>query len=100
MARNRGVPRFVLVLLALAAVVVLGPPALAVLLGLVGLAAVALKVGVIVLAVYAVVALFRALFGGQRSSSRHRPSDAVQRLDESRRALDEELARAVAAARE
>lgn len=108
MARNRGgLPQWLMVLLVLAAIVVFGPPALGLLVGLlglaVGLAAVALKVGVIVLAVMLVVALFRALFGGPARSV---PADAtsarIARLehDDSRRALDEELARAVAASRE
>jgi hypothetical protein len=56
----------------------------------------------VALAVFAVVALFRAIFGGP---SRSAPVDAtsarIARLeqDDSRRALDEELARAVAASK-
>ncbi|MEW6432971.1 MAG: hypothetical protein AB1730_15820 [Myxococcota bacterium] len=106
MTRTRGLPQWLMVLLVLAAIVVLGPPVAGLLVGLVGLAvglaAVALKVGLVALAVFAVVALFRAIFGGP---SRSAPVDAtsarIARLeqDDSRRALDEELARAVAASK-
>lgn len=107
MARNRqGLPQWLMVLLVLAAIVVFGPPAIGLLAGLlglaVGLAAVALKVGVVVLAVMLVVALFRAIFGGpSKSEPVDGTSARIARLehDDSRRALDDELARAVAASR-
>lgn len=106
MARKTELPQWLVVLLVLAAIVVLGPPALGLVAGLlglaVGLAAVALKVGLVVLAVYAVVTLFRAVFGSSKpTSSVERVEDSLDRaeeLDASRRALDEELERAVAAA--
>lgn len=104
MARTRrgGLPQWLVVLLVLAAVVVFGPTALG-LLGLaVGLAAVALKLGLIVFAVMLVVAFFRAVFGGPaRGEPADETSARIARLerDESRRSLDDELARAVAASR-
>jgi membrane protein implicated in regulation of membrane protease activity len=110
MKRNQGLPQWLVVLLVLAAIVVLGPPTLGLVLGLlgltIGLAAVALKVGLVVLAVYAVVVLLRVLFGKSTPDSREqRLSDSLDdnldrlaQVDVSRRALDEELERAVAAA--
>ena len=69
MKRN-GMPTWLAVLLTLVGVVVLGPPVLGLLAGLIGLtiglAAVALKLGVIVLAVFLVVSVARALFGGSK----------------------------------
>ncbi|MCC6337438.1 MAG: hypothetical protein IT380_26000 [Myxococcales bacterium] len=103
--RNQGLPRWLMVLLALVAVVVLGPPVLGFLLGLaglvVGLAAVLLKLGVIALAIFLVVAMFRAILGGaSRPTDRGGDSLArLERLDSSKRSLDEELERAVSATR-
>ena len=82
--------KFVLVLVAL---VVLGPPALGVLAGLIGLAigltAIALKLGAVALAVFALVAVFRALFStpsrqGQPTPIEVSHEDALRRDDELR----------------
>lgn len=68
MSATRELPAWLVALLALVAIVVLGPPVLGFLLGVVGLAvglvAVLLKVGLVVAAVYALVVLLRAVFGG------------------------------------
>ena len=94
--------KFVLVLVAL---VVLGPPALGVLAGLIGLAigltAIALKLGAVALVVFALVAMFRALFStpsrqGQPTPIEVSHEDALRRDDEELRALDAELARVMA----
>ncbi|MEW5738618.1 MAG: hypothetical protein AB1938_06805 [Myxococcota bacterium] len=106
--RNQGLPRWLKVLLLLVAVVVLGPPVLGFALGLaglvVGLAAVLLKVGLVALAIFLVVSLFRAALGGSsrgpESLSPHGDTvSRVEALDSSKRALDEELERAIAASR-
>jgi hypothetical protein len=68
-ARSSGMPRWLALLVGLVAVVFLGPPALAILAGAMGLAigltAVALKLGVVVLFIAMLVAMGRALFGGR-----------------------------------
>lgn len=107
--RTRSLPPWLMVLLVLAAIVVLGPPAVGLVAGLlalaVGLAAVALKVGLVVLAVYAVFALLRAVFGTSRPTPEDRLDSApvrtledVEPVDAQRQALDAELERAIAAA--
>ena len=95
-------PGWLKFLLIAVAVVVLGPPALVLVfaaLGLaVGLAAMAVKVGIIVLAVYAMVLLAQSIFGPSKPAAA--PFEQrVDEMSEQNRALDEELARAVAAAR-
>lgn len=103
--------KFLVVLVALA---VLGPPALAavaVLLGItLGLAAFAVKVGVFLLAAYAVVWLLKSLFGGSPRRAVPQPisaresaiddafDDLKRREDEQLAALNRELARATRAA--
>ena len=97
---------FLKFVLAVVAVVVLGPPALAVLAGVlgltVGLLALAFKLGVVALGVYAVVLLVRALSG--RGAVRAVPQrvepdgfdDLSRRNDAALAELDAELARVVA----
>jgi hypothetical protein len=118
MRRNNGFPRFVLVLMVLAGLIFLGPPALGLLAGLIGLTigllAIALKVGVIALGVYAAVLLIKALFGGPEPRralaapvvpvmpvmpelQRDPFEDLEQRKDAELAALDRELARVMAA---
>ncbi|MBL8913445.1 MAG: hypothetical protein JNM17_22290 [Archangium sp.] len=114
MRRRSGLPRFFVVLMVLAGLVFLGPPALAVLAGLVGLTigllAIAVKVGVIALGVYAAVLLLKALFGSDDPPRRLAPSmpvpaespadlfdDLERRKDAELAALDRELARTLAA---
>jgi membrane protein implicated in regulation of membrane protease activity len=94
-------PQWLMVLLVLAALIFLGPPALALLAGVVGvaigLAAISLKLGVIALGVYAVVLLFRALFGKERATTpRIDHEAALARDDEELRRLDAELASVMA----
>jgi hypothetical protein len=113
MRRRSGLPRFVVVLLTIAALMFLGPPLLALVAGLVGLTigllAVALKVGVVALGVYAAVLLLKALFGGDPSPRRlpvttptYVPplddpfDDLERRKDAELAALDRELARTLA----
>jgi len=109
MSRNGSLPRWLVVLLVLAAIVVLGPPAVGLIAGLlglaVGLAAIALKVGLVVLAVYAVIALFQAIFGKSTPAPEDRLAESlksnietVEHVDHERKALDAELERAIAAA--
>lgn len=101
--------RLLKLLVVIALIVVLGPPALAaaaVLLGItIGLAALALKVGVIVLLAYAAVMLLKALFGGPqrampqpitpRESAIDDAFDDLRRREDAQLAeLDRELARA------
>lgn len=101
--------RLLKLLVVVAAVVFLAPPALAfvaVLLGLtIGLAAVALKVGVVVLLAYLAVMLLKALFGGPqrttpqpisaRESAIDDAFDDLKRREDAHLAeLDRELARA------
>lgn len=102
--RRDGLPQWLTVLLVLVAVVVLGPPALvlvAAVIGLtIGIAAMLLKFGVVALAIFAVFALLRAVFG---SSPTTRPvpdrpiershEEALARDEAELRALDAELAR-------
>lgn len=106
--RRNGLPQWLTVLLVLVGLVVLGPPALVVLAGLIGLsiglAAVALKFAFLAFVVFAVVSLFRALFGGSKPR-RHgglpqtlSPLDvaheeALARDQAEKAALDAELAR-------
>jgi hypothetical protein len=109
-ARQTGLPKWLTILLVVVGVVVLGPPALALLLAALGIAfsvtAGVLKLGVIALIVYAAVMLIQAVFGksSARSASPRLDTlahniEAADRMDAERRALDEELARAVAATR-
>lgn len=99
-------PQWAKVLLVLVAIVVLGPPALGIALGLVGLAiglaAVALKFGLIALAAFAVFAVLKAIFGGPAPVARRAVpmvdhEEGLRRDDEELRALDAELARVMAA---
>lgn len=73
-------PGWLVLMLALVAVVVLGPPALGILLGAVGvaiaLAAVLLKVGLVVLVIYAFFALLRAVFGRSATPTASLPPHA------------------------
>lgn len=104
MNRN-GLPQWLLVLLTLVGLVVLGPPVLGLLAGLIGLtiglAAIALKLGVIAFVIFAIVSVFRALFGGRTprglpvrtSSLESLDLERQARQDEEMRALDAELAR-------
>ncbi len=92
-------------------VVVLGPPALALLLAATGLAfsvtAGVIKLGLIGLGIYALVLLVQAVFGKASSDSREdrlahaldKNVSNLDRMDEQRRALDQEWERAVADAR-
>lgn len=109
MNRN-GLPQWLLVLLTLVGLVVLGPPVLGLLAGLIGLtiglAAIALKLGVIAFLIFAVVSVFRALFGSSKprglpvrtpSSLESLDLERQARQDEEMRALDAELARMQAA---
>ncbi len=106
MKRN-GLPQWLVVLMVLAGLIFLGPPALGLLAGLIGVAigltAIALKFGIIALGVYAVVLVIRAIFGGPSRPSRTlTPIDheaALVRDDEEKRALDAELARVMEAQR-
>lgn len=116
MRRRSGFPRFFVVLMVLAGLIFLGPPTLAVLAGLLGLTlgllAIAVKVGVIALGVYAAVLLLKALFGGgeprrglpvpvaapELTMPRVDPFDDLERRkDAELAALDRELARTLAA---
>jgi hypothetical protein len=96
------------VILGVVGVVFLGPPVLALLLAAVGLTfsvtAGALKLALIGLVIYGLVMLTQAVFGksaspgGQvRKDSMLESTEYVDRMDAERRALDAELARAVAA---
>lgn len=113
MRRRSGLPRFFVVLMVLAGLIFLGPPALAVLAGLVGLTigllAIAVKVGVIALGVYAAVLLLKALFGSDEPRRFAPPmrapladmhvdpfDDLERRKDAEMAALDRELARTLA----
>jgi hypothetical protein len=94
-------PQWLMVLLMLAALIFLGPPALALLAGVVGVAiglvAISLKLGVVVLGVYALVLLFRAVFGKERAATpRIDHEAALARDDEELRRLDAELASVMA----
>jgi membrane protein implicated in regulation of membrane protease activity len=106
--KRSGLPHWLMVLMVLAAMIFLGPPALGLLAGLlgvaIGLTAITLKFGIIALGVYAVVLLVRAVFG--RSTPARLPSPTptpidyeadLSRDDEEKRALDAELARMMAA---
>jgi membrane protein implicated in regulation of membrane protease activity len=95
-------PGWLKFLLIAMAVVILGPPAMVLALAAlgvaVGLTAMALKVGLFVLAIYALVLLVQAIIGPSKPEA----SPFDRRVDEMHRQnqeLDEELARAVAAAR-
>jgi membrane protein implicated in regulation of membrane protease activity len=102
--KRSGMPQWVVVLMVLVGLVFLGPPTLGLLAGLIGLAigltAIAAKLGLIALAVYAVVLVLRALFGGPARRRVATPEvdheAALQRDDEELRRLDEELARVMA----
>jgi len=104
--KRSGLPQWLVVLMVLVGLIFLGPPALGLLAGLlgvaIGLTAIALKFGIIALGVYAVVLVLRALFGGpSRAPATALPSidheAALVRDDEEKRALDAELARVMAA---
>lgn len=113
MRRRSGLPRFFVVLMVLAGLIFLGPPTLAVLAGLVGLTigllAIAVKVGVIALGVYAAVLLLKAMFGSDEPrralpvapvavAPAYDPFDDLEhRKDAELAALDRELARVMAA---
>ena len=111
MNRKSGLPTWLKVILGVVGVVVLGPPALALLLAATGIAfsvtAGALKLAVIGLGVYALVLLVQAVFGKASGDSRedrlahalNKNVAQVDRMDEERRALDQEWERAVADAR-
>lgn len=101
-------PQWAKVVVALVAIVVLGPPVLGLAVGLIGLAiglaAVALKFGVIALGVFAVFVVLRALFASpeqRRAMPVTTPmvdhEEGLRRDDEELRALDAELARVMAA---
>ncbi len=110
MRRTRELPQWLVILLVLVAVYFLGPPVLGLLLGAlgvaIGLTAVLIKLGLIALFIYAVFALLRAAFGKPKAATRQEQLgdslddnlDRLDRVDESRRALDRELERAIAAA--
>ncbi|MFT3713846.1 MAG: hypothetical protein QM817_39810 [Archangium sp.] len=107
MRRRSGFPRFFVILMVIAGLVFLGPPALALLAGIVGLTigllAIALKFGVIALGVYAAVVLLKAVFGSDEPRRALAPpmpmpridpfDDLERRKDEEMAALDRELAR-------
>lgn len=101
--KREGLPKWAVVLLVLAGLVVLGPPSLGLIAGLLGLAigltAIALKVGIIVLGVYAVMLLVRAIFGTSHPTMPQRidHESALERDDAEKQALDAELARVMAA---
>ncbi|MGV3625114.1 MAG: hypothetical protein ACO1OB_30115 [Archangium sp.] len=102
-------PRWAKVLLALVAIVVLGPPVLGVLAVVAGitiaLAAVVLKYALIAAGIFAMFLVIRALFSGADQKRAAMPSPApmvdheagLKRDDEELRALDAELARVMAA---
>lgn len=110
---DKRLPQWLLVVLTLVGIVVLGPPALGLLLGLIGLtiglAAVALKLALWVAAAFVVVAIVRALFGSSRRSGaeRVRVPASLESLDQEydarraaeKAALDAELERSLAAQR-
>ncbi len=111
--RSNDMPKWLKVLLAVVAVVVLGPPALALLAWALALTfalgVMALKVAVVVALVMGAIALFRALFGGPRQPALAPPPRAPS-LDDlearlaaeeraKREALDRELAAAMQSAR-
>jgi len=100
-------PQWLMVLMILAALFFLGPPALGILAGLIGVAigltAITLKFGVIALGIYAAVLVLKALFGGperpRRAAMPRMDLDheaALVRDDEELRRLDAELARVMA----
>lgn len=106
--RKNPLPGWLTVLLVLVGLVVLGPPALALLAAAIGitiaLAAVALKVGVVVLVVLAFVALMKAVFGKSEAKLAPPPqrpgietiSAAIEREERERTAaLDRELEAAI-----
>lgn len=105
--RKNALPGWLTVVLVLVALAVLGPPALALLAAAVGVAisltAVLLKVGVAVLVVLAVVALFRAVFGRSTAAPLPRTSPSLETIGSSlerdererREALDRELDAAI-----
>ena len=101
--RRNGLPQWLVVLMVLAGLVFLGPPALVILAGLLGLTfgllAIGLKFGIIALGVYAAILVLRALFG--TSTTRSVPmidhEAALVRDDEEKHALDRELARVMEA---
>ena len=104
--KRSGLPQWLVVLMVLAGLIFLGPPALGLLAGLIGVAigltAIALKFGIIALGVYAVVLVLRAIFGGPSRAPRRTltPIDheaGLVRDDEEKRALDAELARVMEA---
>jgi membrane protein implicated in regulation of membrane protease activity len=105
MTRSSGLPRWLVLLLAMVALAVLGPPALALVVGLlavaVGLTAVALKVGVVVLFVAMVLALGRAIFGRREPAPLPVARPAVDTLASVEARFDaEEAARRAALDRE
>jgi hypothetical protein len=99
-------PQWLVVLMVLAGLVFLGPPALGLLAGLIGitigLVAVAIKFGIIALGIYAAVLVLKALFGGPERRRVAPPSidsiheAALARDEEEMRRLDAELARVMA----
>lgn len=104
--KRSGLPQWLVVLMVLTGLIFLGPPALGLLAGLIGVAigltAIALKLGIIALGVYAVVLVIRAIFSGPSGAPRRTmtPIDheaALVRDDEEKRALDAELARVMEA---
>ena len=104
--RRSGMPQWLVVLMVLAGLIFLGPPALGLLAGLIGitigLVAVAIKFGVIALGIYAAVLLLKALFGGPERRPVAPPSiesiheAALARDEEEMRRLDAELERVMA----
>lgn len=106
MRRSSGMPQWLVVLMVLAGLIFLGPPALGLLAGLIGitigLVAVAIKFGVIALGIYAAVLVLKALFGAPERRRVAMPNIDVdhaamlQRDDEEMRRLDAELAKVMA----
>ncbi len=99
-------PRVLVVLMVAVGLVFLGPPAMGLLTGLIGLTigllAIALKVGALALGVYAAVLLLRALFGSSSGGQPRRLAEvdafgSSERVDPEKEALDRELARVIAA---
>lgn len=111
MARKSGLPRWLTTLFIVAGVIVLGPPILALALAALGvvisLSVSAFKLALIGTGIYALVLLLQAIFSRASSDSRedrlahalNQNVAGIDRLDDERKALDQEWERAVADAR-